>query len=63
MDQAGEVELLLALAETGDLIDAYLAAQELGADVADVLADACAELTVIEDELILRGFSYRIFCP
>ncbi|GAB7006235.1 hypothetical protein JCM18899A_37080 [Nocardioides sp. AN3] len=56
-----EVDLLLALAETGDLIDVYLTFQERGADTADELSNACADLADIEDELMRRGFSHRIF--
>ena len=55
-----EVELLLGLAEIGDLIDAHLAEPEAG--VGAKLSDACAALAEIEDELMRRGFSYRMFC-
>lgn len=60
-----EVELVLALAATGDLIDAKVTVWEDGDDVADMadwLADACADFADIEDELMRRGFSHNIFC-
>jgi len=57
-----EVDLILALAETGDLVDAYVTLHEQGVDTAGELADACADLADIQDELMRRGFSYRTFC-
>jgi hypothetical protein len=57
-----EVGLLLELAEMSDLIDAHLALREERAELAGWLLDACAALARIEDELMQRGFSYRMFC-
>lgn len=56
-----EVELLLTLAETGDLIDAYLVLQDHGVDAADDVIEACADLASLEDELVRRGFSPLIW--
>lgn len=56
-----EVDLLLALAETGDLLDLYGDLEEHGKEVADAYARTCAQLTDIEDELMERGFSPAIF--
>jgi hypothetical protein len=57
-----EVDLLLTLAEMGDLIEAYVTLHGEVADVAEELTEACAALADIEDELVRRGFSHRIFC-
>lgn len=55
-----EVDLVLALAETGDHVDDLVTRLENGDNVGDLLARACSGLTDIEDELLRRGFSHQI---
>lgn len=59
--EMSEVDLMLAVAETGALIEACVSLQDGCADEADWLIDACADLAGIEDELMSRGFSHRLF--
>jgi hypothetical protein len=62
LDLAGmsEVDLLLALGETGDSLDHLVALLEDGVDAGDRATEVCERMTDIEDELMRRGFSYEI---
>lgn len=57
--QMSETELLVAMAQAHETLAVYAEQVQSGEDLTRLLAHADAELTLIEDELIRRGFAHR----